>query len=321
MPTKQRGTPKRSKPKARARVRSTALVRQAPAVPVVQAEPVPERILTEGTHLGELGLVEIKFTAAEEKVLSEPVPVDRIRIKPDGAIYLPHADYTRWFNRAFGRGGWTLIPVGVPTLANKTVVCPYVLYIHGKPAAFAQGEQDYYESNRNQSYGDALESTVASALRRCAKRLGIGLELWDREFADDWRRREAVRVQVRPPEGRPKKQWRRKGDPPLPWEAGQAPADDYDDQGPPADQPQQRAAPRPEPSAGHHAHAGETITAPQRRRLVQITVNSGRDEQEVVAWLARAYQWKGTADVTRAEYDRICRAIEATGPLPQGKAR
>ncbi len=328
---KKRGTPKRAKRKAPARRPSTALVRREPTVPVVQAEPVPERILSTGTHLGELGLVEIKLSPQEEQILDERVDETRVRIKPDGSVYLPHADYTRWFNRAFGRGGWGIVPVGLPAMASRTVVCPYVLYIHGKPAAFAQGEQEYFEGNKNQSYGDALESTVASALRRCSKRLGVALELWDREWGLEWRSRYAVAVKVTAikQDGTkyPKTQWRRVQDPPLPFEQRghvheePQPDDDYGAPAPGPSAPRQQShasAPAPE-SGGHHAHAGEPITQKQRQRFVMIVRNSGRDEQKVLEWLERAYCYKGSKDIRRDDYDRICRTVEAEGELPERK--
>lgn len=323
---KKRGTPRRRvKKPVPPRKRSTALVRQ-PAAPVrtVQAEPVPERILTAGTHLGELGLVPIKFTDAEERILSEPPPEHRLRVKPDGAVYLPHADYTRWFNRAFNRGGWALVPVGLAGLVNKTVVCPYVLYIHGKPAAFAQGEQEYLESNKNQSYGDALESTVASALRRCSKRLGVGLELWDRDYTDAWRRLHCVKVWVTDRDGKSKPAWRLSTDPPLPYEGkgrGQpGPGEDFEDPGGAEPARERRPPPRASqaPPAGYsHGASDEVITPKMRQRLVTIIQNSGRIEREVVGWLERNYQSEGTKGIRRKDYDAVCSAIESPADLPE----
>src|SRR3990167_5946168 len=115
---------------------------------------------------------------------------------------------------------------------QQTITCPYVLHIHGKPVAFAMGEQEYYDSNEQQTYGDALESTVASALRRCAKRLGVGLELWGQDF---------LRALPPPAAASTPRQ-------------GEAP-------------PRQYQAPPPERPAAHHAARGEPITDKQRKRL------------------------------------------------------
>lgn len=148
----------------------------------------PAGILGDEAAVGALGLVEVKLTDAEEAILSEPVnPADvsfkpAKRGEPPTIPYLSHPVYTKWFNRAFGRLGWAIVPKSKPIKNGDVIMCPYMLYIHGQPAAFAWGEQDYFANNAQQTYGDAVESTVASALRRCAKRLGVGLELWDKTW-------------------------------------------------------------------------------------------------------------------------------------------
>lgn len=281
---------------------STALVRMTTQVARVarelRAAPMPapmpspdERTVNEGIAVGALGLVELKLTPAEERILDEPVPVDRIQWRPrlvDGPPeipYLPHPEYTKWFNRAFGRTGWALVPVGKPGMTanstnpeRQTITCPYVLHVHGKPVAFAMGEQEYYEKNKQQTYGDALESTVASALRRCAKRLGVGLEMWDRTFLASL---------------------------PKPRYAGPAPKT-VDPREPPA---------RPAPESYNPA-AGQTITEPQVKRLWVIAGNSGRSNEEVKKWLVQRYQIDSSKQILRRDYEVICAALEAPGSLP-----
>jgi hypothetical protein len=254
-----------------------------------------EGAINEGMALGALGLVELKLTAKEEQVLNERVDPARVlwrprkRGGPADIPYLPHQDYTRWFNRAFGRTGWALVPVGKPALTpgrqgQQTITCPYILHIHGKPVAFAMGEQEYFESNEQQTYGDALESTVASALRRCAKRLGVGLELWDKNF---------LRSLPRPP------------------------ASDHVAAEPElVAEHQHYQAPRPDAPVAHHAASGEAITDKQRKRLWTIIRNSGRTEESVRAWLQARFGWTSTKQVTRREYDFVCKAIESPVALP-----
>jgi hypothetical protein len=72
-----------------------------------------------------------------------------------------------------------------------------------------------------------------------------------------------------------------------------------------------------------HGAEGEVITQPQRQRLALIINNSDRTDVEVVEWLRKAYGLQGekpTKSIVRRDYDGICRAIEAKGPLPQGRA-
>lgn len=307
--------PKKAKP-------STALARREETRVEILPPPDPAaRTVDAGLMLGELGLVELKLKPKEEQTLARPVALERVRIKPTGQVYLPHQDYTRWFNEAFGRLGWSLVPIGKPILQGSSVVCPYVLYIHGKPVRFAYGEQEYFEKNREQTYGDALESTVASALRRVAKRLGVALELWDKDFGDRFVAEHCVHVPVKQKNGDVRWMWRRKQDPVFPYEMSPT---DPAARGGQASQRQeaptwqeQGAAPR----AGHHRESGTRISDPQRKRLWVIIRNSGRDEEQVRQWIERRFGWTSSKDVTRDRYEYICTAIEAPGPLPEAPER
>lgn len=237
-------------------------------------------------QLGALGLVELKLTDDEERTCNEAVNPDDVawraskRNGPLDIPYLPHHIYTRWFNRAFGRTGWNLVPIGKPTKSDTNVVLlPYVLHVHKLPVAFAWGEQEYFPTkadgseNRAQTYGDVIESTVGSALRRCAKHLGVGLELWDKRWTETLKGRES------------KQEKRRNGNtrPPAPVE---------------------------------HADLDLPITDEQRLRLWNNSRRAGRGDSEVQEWLKRRYNVKSSSDITRRHYDEIVRHIEGKGPLP-----
>ncbi len=332
---------KRPAPKPARKTTSTALARRPKVTPAprrvaakVDAEGDGGPVLTLGVALAEFALVEVKLTKAEETILAEDVPRDRVEIKPTGTPYLPHTEYRRWLNRAFGRLGWALRPAAMPAIAEKQVVAPYILHIHGRPVAFAWGAQDYFPNNKDQTYDDALEATQAYALRRCMKHIGVGLELWDRDWLDTWRAEYAIQVQVKPKKGaqdqRPKRQWRRSDRPRLWGEVGRAGRDqDDDDEGEqPAQQREARydpAPPRQEPRdegpSGHHANANDKITDGQLRRFHAIVRNSGRLDQEVRDWLHDRFRLTSSKDITRRNYDYICSAIEAQGELPKGGQR
>lgn len=172
---------------------STALaVRKKPIVPEVLIND-PQGLLKSAQTVGQLGelatvgtlgLVELRLTDAEEGVLARPVNPSDILVRDGGIAYLPHIVYTRWFNEAFGRTGWALVPTDAPRKVDNLIIVTYLLYVHGVPVAQAKGEHEYQETNRRQTYGDVIESTVASALRRCAKRLGVGLEMWDKRWLE-----------------------------------------------------------------------------------------------------------------------------------------
>lgn len=327
---------KKTKRPARRAPQTKALARRkiTPAVTkraeLLPALPDPQALANEvlGIHarvvpddaiaLGGFGVVkELKLTEKEERVLAEPVPESEIRIKPTAHAtpYLSHPTYTKWLNRAFGRTGWQLVPVSTPKRTGSTVFQDYLLHIHGTPVAFAHGEQDYFDSNKDQSYGDALEATHASALRRCAKHLGIGLEMWDRDFLDRWTREHCVRVIVTDREGKEQKRWRRKIDPPFPFEKG---IDHYADARTSRREERRERGDQAPPAYGSNRASGERITDKQRRRLWVIINNSGRDEErEVRPWLKRRFGIDSTKEITRADYETICEAIEASGDLPE----
>lgn len=278
--------------------------------------------LTDEIEIGNLGVEEVKLTPEEEKVLSEPVNEDDVLVKPTGQLYLSHPTYTRWFNRAFGRTGWALVPASLPKRSENTVVQPYVLFIHGKRVAFANGEQVYHENNDEQTWGDALESTVAFALRRCAKRLGVGLELWDKPWIQQFIERHVVQVWR---EGRNKPSYRRRTDPPFYDEKGitnrrSGEVEEHEarrrNSASSSRPPQRQASSRPEPPPAHHDGTGDqVITEPQRSRLWTIASNAHRTNSEVKDWLARSFGYDSSKDIKRKDYERICAAIEHPGPL------
>lgn len=291
--------------------------------------------------VGDLGLTELKLTDAEEVILSEPVRVEEILIKPTGQPYLSHPSLTRWCCRAFGRFGWALRPVAEPVRQQSgdkiAVVVPYVLYVHGKPVASAYGEHEYWATNADQSWGDALESTVANALRRCLKRIGVGLEMWDRGFLDRFVAEHCVEVRVwktRRDGGkyigyawRLKKQAHLKGE----LAPGESAGEDaeasqrgsrpvYDEERRSRGSSGRTDGRRQAPEAGHNAKSGEPVTEQQLRRFWVILRNSGREEDQVRRWLSKTWGYEHSKDIRRADYDAICEAIEAPGQLPDTRA-
>lgn len=287
---------KKKKP-ARKPAKTVALVRRAKRVEVLPPAPSPQTngyiVAADGSlQLGALGLVELTLTAAEEKVLSERVNPDDVQWRPsrkDGPAdipYLPHHVYTSWLCRAFGRMGWNLVPVGKPVKTEQNVVLlPYVLHVHKTPVAFAWGEQEYFETKRDgtesraQSYGDVIESTVASALRRCMKHLGVGLELWDKNWI---------------------KKLRRPDDPPGTQQPRRSRGSG-----------KQSPAPKIE-----HPDLDAKISDDKRIRLWSISRRCGRNDDEIKLWLKTRYNLKQSADITNRQYDDIVTFIERPGPLP-----
>lgn len=283
-------------------------VRTPPApitvLPPAGHEPMPARVLSAEPVIGNLGIEPVAFTAAENAVLNRPVAVADVRMKPSGQPYLSHPTYTRWLNDAFGRGSWALVPVANPMKTDKGVARDFVLYVHGKPVAHATGEQDYLETNRDQTWGDALEACYANGLRRVCKRLGIGLEMWDKEFLDAYVSEHCVLVLVKV-RGEVKRRWRRKVDARLVGEVKVIDVDQDDDRD--DDRPQRREAPAFDRGSSPRGH--EVITEPQARRLKAIITNAGHMEDTVRKWITAKY---GTTLETlpKGRYDDVCTTVE-----------
>lgn len=276
----------------------------------------PTGVLGEDAIIGQVGRFEVRLTPEEEKVLDEPVNIEHVAIKPTGEPYIPHERYTGWFNRAFGRLGWAIVPCAKPRVGDNTVIVPYVLYIHGKPAAFAWGEQAYSVKNKRQSLGDAVEATVASALRRFAKRLGVGLELWRREWLDDFITRRAIAVVT--DEG---VRWRLTNQRALPGE--QRPAERgyqrREEYGGGGGDEHRRDEGGHRPPAGHDGNGGATISDRQHKRLWAIASSAGRDTNEVKAWVKGRFNLQHTRELLRKDYDYVCEQLETPGALPGGR--
>ncbi|KAJ3047181.1 hypothetical protein HK097_000157 [Rhizophlyctis rosea] len=129
------------------------------------------------------------FSREITDVLLAPINESDIEIKPDGMLYLPEIKYRRILNRAFGPGGWGLVPKSMHTVVNTTLTREYALYCHGRFVAQARGEQDYFS---DAGIPTATEGAKSNALVRCCKDLGIASELWDPNFIREFKERMCV---------------------------------------------------------------------------------------------------------------------------------
>lgn len=125
------------------------------------------------------GLGSKPFDSTVQKALAMSLEPTDIEIKPDGLIYLPEIKYRRILNRAFGAGGWGLVPRSQTIVTPKLVTREYGLVCHGQLVSVSRGEQDYFSES---GIPTATEGCKSNALMRCCKDLGIGSELWDPVF-------------------------------------------------------------------------------------------------------------------------------------------
>ncbi|KAL4880692.1 mitochondrial genome maintenance MGM101-domain-containing protein [Aspergillus karnatakaensis] len=152
---------------------------------------------------------------AADILLAEQDPAD-VEIKPDGIVYLPEIKYRRILNKAFGPGGWGLVPRSESIVTPKTVTREYALVCSGRLVSVARGEQDYFSPD---NIPTATEGCRSNALVRCCKDLGIASELWDprwiRKFKAQYAREAFVEHAVTK---KRTKMWLRKDDPvSYPW--------------------------------------------------------------------------------------------------------
>ncbi|RDW90612.1 putative mitochondrial genome maintenance protein Mgm101 [Aspergillus mulundensis] len=152
---------------------------------------------------------------AADILLAETNP-DEVEIKPDGILYLPEIKYRRILNRAFGPGGWGLVPRSESIVTPRTVTREYALVCNGRLVSVARGEQDYFSPD---GIPTATEGCRSNALVRCCKDLGIASELWDPRWIRKYKAQYTREVWVEHVVSKKKsKIWTRKDDPVgYPW--------------------------------------------------------------------------------------------------------
>jgi len=127
----------------------------------------------------------LELTEEQKNSLYEPIKDSDVYIKPDGLIYLSWIKYSGRLTKAFTGTGWAMLPQGMPKVQNNLVIWGFHLVIKGVYCGFAIGEQQFFENGR-MTFGEACEGAKSNALMRLCKALGIGLELWDKEFIEKW---------------------------------------------------------------------------------------------------------------------------------------
>ncbi|TPX50356.1 hypothetical protein SeLEV6574_g00946 [Synchytrium endobioticum] len=137
----------------------------------ISAEPFPEKV---------------------SEILMAPIKSEDVELKPDGLLYLPEIKYRRILNKAFGPGGWGIVPRGPHTISQKTISREYALFCLGRFVSQARGEQDFFGDD---NIATASEGCKSNALMRCCKDLGIASELWDPVYIKDFKKQYAAFVQ------------------------------------------------------------------------------------------------------------------------------
>lgn len=264
-----------------------------------------------------IGISTLDISKEISDKLTASVPLDGIEIKPTGQIYLCHIQYRRMLNDAFGMGNWALRPLGGFQRTIKTkrrgeqneedtiIVCrEYALYIRGKYASSAIGEQEYIESNDMMSASDACEGTESNAIMRCCKKLGIGLEMWDKKFVAKFIKDYCVQVWRK---GKSKPQYRLKDA--EPW------FDETGIMGSKEPNPEQGEKHKPsvtssQTKTGNQSNTDELISEAQGKRFYAIAKGAGWNDSDLKAWLIENYGIDSTKKITKTIYEDICEKVK-----------
>ncbi len=148
------------------------------------------------------------FSSEIIAALSEPVDEELIEIKPDGSCYLPEVQYRRILNKAFGIGGWSLIPRSPHSIQGNVLSREYALFALGKYISQARGHTTMTGSFQNPAL--CTEAVRSNALMRCCKDLGVAASLWDNQLMSQWKNRFANRKSVTDYQGRSKTIWEKR---------------------------------------------------------------------------------------------------------------
>lgn len=147
-----------------------------------------QKNVDENQYFGFVGAGAEPFPQKALDVLAEPVDRALVDIREDGKAYLPGVHFRRILNRAFGPGGWALLPRRPPAADRGLVVWHGVLVCLGRFVSEAVGEAMYRPNNPNDSYPTSVEKAKTDCLTRCCKDLGIAWELWDKKWTAEWMR-------------------------------------------------------------------------------------------------------------------------------------
>lgn len=147
------------------------------------------------------------FSPEIQSILAEQINPEDIEIKPDGAPFLPEIRYRKVLLRAFGPGGWCMIPRGPHSQSGPILSREYALYCHGRFVSQARGSTTIAGFSNAALASEAVRS---NALMRCCKDLGIASELWDNAYANNWKEVYANKKTVTDQSGRMKVFWSKK---------------------------------------------------------------------------------------------------------------
>lgn len=167
---------------------------------------------------------QLQLTKEEIAALSADFPDEAFQPGAAGKenlIYIEHAALRERLDQVIGMGQWCVIPIRrweekftyqkeiwqnnrrtgqFEDVTGSHVYVDGIMLIRGAFVGSAIGEMTYYPDNHTQNYGDAVEGAETAALRRCCKRLGIGLQAWRKDWCLGWWQRKNAAGRQKPPQ-------------------------------------------------------------------------------------------------------------------------
>lgn len=138
---------------------------------------------------------DLRLTPDETKALKAEFADECFRTGARGKeqlIYLEHVFLRERLDAVLGMGQWALVPRSRWTEKQRQSVTVYLeamLIVRGCYITEAIGSMDYYPNNASSDFSDAVEGAESAALRRCAKKMGIGLQAWSKTWCEGWWKR------------------------------------------------------------------------------------------------------------------------------------
>lgn len=174
-------------------------------LPVVKAEPQPMtpaqarvEAVAHVLHSAYQKASTLELTPEQVKALKADFPDEAFKLGAGGnpeLLYIEHAFLRDRLDDVLGMGQWALVRTKPHWAEEFTtqkgqkatrIYADCALLIKGCLVSEAIGEMVYYPNNPTQSYGDAAEGSETAAFRRCAKKIGVGLQAWKKDFCAAW---------------------------------------------------------------------------------------------------------------------------------------
>lgn len=206
---------------------------------IIDVEPVDARNAESSADIGmalqiyqKVGMVPFEKTVIDELakwqgVSSAPELEEMYDILPTGELYLGQMHYRRILNKAFGQGGWALVPMdprpvvtGDQGKGTSQLVQVWALIAHGRYVSEAMGGAEYNPANSRMLWSDACETVKSNAVMRLCKDLGLAGDCWDRRYIAQWKKKHAIAVWVAKKYQDKFGKWKAKGD--LQWRRADA---------------------------------------------------------------------------------------------------